>query len=202
MNWPFLDPPDSRCYTTALVMSGSPILRVYHDYEGDWQFHGDATQSADPADGRIVCLADMVDRDASVTALHDLPCGWRAERASAMAQWTRFLDHPFPTFAENGYYLEDAVWLSQTLKDIVPPDAHVRENLVVGQYVKLVFRFAAEDAERQDDECERMWVVVTDLDDDGSYRGTIENDPFHDAARLGDTVAFHPVHVAVADNSA
>jgi hypothetical protein len=91
------------------------------------------------------------------------------------------------------------VWLSQYLSDIKPPDAEVRDNLAAGQYVKLVFRFAEESSEREDYQCERMWVQVTGRDDDGHYVGTIENDPHHEAARYKDVVSFHPLHVADID---
>jgi len=196
MAWKFPDEPNTTCFTTEHVLNGSPILRVYHDYDGDWQFHGDSSQSCDDNDAKLVCLSEIVGRDASLEELHDLPYGWRAERALESSQWIRKKNHPFPTFAVNGYYLEDAMWLSEFLPDIDPPHADIRENLSVGQYVKLVFRFAGEDSDRQNNECERMWVVVTEQNDDGNYHGTIENDPHHDASNFGDSLVFHPLHVA------
>lgn len=196
MAWLFPDPPNTACFTTRHVLNGSPILRVYHDYDGDWQFHGDPSQSDNDEDAKLVCLFEVVGSDASLAELYDLPYGWRAERTLTVSQWTRHKNHSFPTFADNGYYLEDAMWLSEFLPDIDPPHADIRENLSVGQYVKLVFRFAGEDSDRQDNECERMWVVVAEQDDDGHYHGTIENDPHHDAAKCGDRLVFHPLHVA------
>jgi hypothetical protein len=138
----------------------------------------------------------MVRRDASLNELYDLPYGWRAERATPSARWERIKNNPFPSFAENGYYLEDAVWLSEYVSDINPPDAELRESLSVGEYVKLVFRFADEESKRLDNQCERMWVKVTAHNDDGNYVGTVENDPQHEAARYGDVVHFHPLQVA------
>lgn len=196
MAWRFYDEPNTACFTTEHVLSGSPILRVYHDYDGDWQFHGDSSQSANDEDAKLVCLSEIVGSDSSLEELHDLPYGWRAERTSEHSQWTREKNHPFPTFTGNGYYLEDAMWLSEFLPDINPPPEDIRENLLVGQHVKLVFRFADEGSDRQDNECERMWVVVAEQDDDGNYHGTIENDPHHDAANYGDSLVFHPLHVA------
>ncbi len=46
MEWKFHEERNTACFTTSLVLKGSPILRVYHDYDGDWQFHGDSTQTA------------------------------------------------------------------------------------------------------------------------------------------------------------
>ncbi len=196
-NWKFHDEPNTACFTTRFVLDGAPILRVYHEYDGDWQFHGASDQPATTSTIKLVCLADMINRDHTLTELHDLfPYGWCAERDVLGGQWKRYKDNSFPSYEENGFYLEDAVWLSQYLSNLSPPDAETRENLSVGQYVKLVFRFAPEDGEREDNQCERMWVRVTGYDDDGNYTGTIENDPYHDAAKYGDTISFHSLHVA------
>src|SRR5262249_23086991 len=147
-DWRFDDPPNAASFTTTFVLDGSAILRVYHDYDGGWQFHGSADQPAMPDVGRLVCLGSMIGRDSSLAQLHDLPCGWRATRRSVDAPWVREKNNPFPTYEENGYYLEDAVWMSQYRDDVNPPAEEVRNNLAVGTYVKLLFRFAAEMAER------------------------------------------------------
>lgn len=138
----------------------------------------------------------MIGRDPSLVQLHDLPCGWRAARTSADSRWAREKNNPFPTYEENGYYLEDAVWVSQYRDDVNPPAQEIRNNLAVGTYVKLLFRFAAENADRQDGEVERMWVQVTRLDEDENYIGTLENDPVHDQVlSSGDAIRFHSLHV-------
>lgn len=193
-NWKFHDPPNVACFTSSFVLVGSPILRVCHDYDADWQFHGSPDQPVDESVARVVALSEIVGCDSSVMELYDLPYGWAAERTKPGEPWRRFRNHPFPTFDEDGFYLEDAVWLSQSLPDISPPSEEVRDSLSVGQHVKLVFRFAAEHADRADNECERMWVEVVGCDDD--YMGRIANDPLHDAAKCGDEICFHPLHVA------
>jgi hypothetical protein len=194
--WQFDDPPNSASFTTTFVLDGSPILRVYHDYDGGWQFHGSPDDPATPDVARLVSLGSMIARDATLNELHDLPDGWRAFRASAKTPWKRQKNNPFPTYAENGYYLEDAVWRAQYRDDVHPPSKKPRDNLEVGTYVKLLFRFAPEDAERRDKQTERMWVVVTDIDEDGNYIGTLDNDPHHsDTLSSGDTIHFHPLHV-------
>ena len=123
--WKFHDAPNTACFTTTDVLNGAPILHVFHDYEGDWQFYGasDATASSS---ARIVSLAALIGMNDLLADLHDLPEGARA-----------------------------------------------------------------------DGQCERMWVQVTGIDEEeGCYTGTIENNPQHLAARYGDLVAFHPLHVA------
>lgn len=193
--WNFADAPNTACFTTTSVLAGAPIVRVCHDFDGDWQFHA-GDPPANLSDAKLVALSSIVGRDDTLQQLHDLPYGWRAERSSRAAPWQRFRNNPYPYFAADGYYLEDAVWLSQYLPDLQPPPEEVRGEVAIGCFVKLVFRFAEEMSDREDNQCERMWVEVTDYDDDGNYVGTIANDPHHEAAEYGDIVSFHPLHIA------
>lgn len=195
-DWQFPDPPNTASFTTKFVLDDSPILCVYHDYNGGWQFHGSPEHPATAEVARLVSLGSMLDRDPSLAQLNNLPWGWRAIRASFDAPWIREKNNPFPTYEEDGYYLEDAVWMSQYRDDVNPPAEEVRNSLTVGTYVKLLFRFASETAARHDGEVERMWVCVTALDEDENYIGTLDNDPVHDQVlRCGDPIHFHPLHV-------
>ena len=86
--------------------------------------------------------------------------------------------------------------MSQYRDDVDPPPEEGRSNLSSETYIKLLFRFAAEDADREDDQTERMWVLVSEIDEDGYYVGTLENDPHHaNTLACGDTIRFHPLHV-------
>src|SRR5262245_8224247 len=125
-NWQFDDPPNTTSFTTTFVLDGSPILRVYHDYEGGWQFHGAADHPATTDVCRVVSLGCMIDGDSSLAQLRDLPHGWCATRRSVKARWVREKNNAFPTFEENGYYLEDAVWMSRYRDDVNPPAEEVR----------------------------------------------------------------------------
>ncbi|MFO0924861.1 MAG: DUF4262 domain-containing protein [Pirellulales bacterium] len=192
--WRFADSPDTACFTSNPVLKGSSITRVYHDFDGDWQFHGD--QDASRVKPKLVCLSCIVELDQSVEELHDLPIGWMAERKSPKHKWKRFKNHPFPSFEEDGYYLEDAVELAKHRDDVTPPSERRRGNCKVGDSVKLLFRFSNEDAPRKDYETERMWVTITEVDDDnGYYCGFIDNDPIHSEAGFGDEIQFHPLHI-------
>ncbi len=194
--WPFTEPPETASLTTQFVLAGSPILRVYRDYDGDWQFHGAAEDPATPEVGRVVSLGSMFGLDVAVGQLHDLPCGWCAHRNSVESPWVREKNNPFPTFGEDGYYLEDAIWMSQYRDDVHPPSESMRRSVPVGAYVKLLFRFASEASDRADDQTERMWVLVTGVDEDENYIGTLENDPHYaDSLRCGDEVRFHSLHI-------
>jgi hypothetical protein len=195
-DWKFPDAPDTACYTTTFVLNKAPILRVYHEYDGDWQFHG-AQEQVVQDEAKLVSLAAMVQLDDTLTELSDLPYGWSATRSGPSSHWEREKDNPYPSFADNGYYLEDAVWLSEYQADLAPPGAELRENIAPGTYVKLVFRFADEQSARADGQCERIWVQVTSADENSmDYSGTITNDPQHAAARFDDAISFHPLHIA------
>lgn len=195
-NWQFDDAPNTASFTTSFVLDGSPVLRVYHDFEGGWQFHGSPEDPATSEVARLVSLASMIALDSTLASLHDLPYGWRAARTNVKSPWLREKNNPFPTYAENGYYLEDAVWMAQYRDDIVPPSEEERNAIPFGTYVKLLFRFAPEDVDRQDNETERMWVLITDRDEDEFYVGTLANDPHHaQVLTCGDVIRFHPLHV-------
>jgi len=93
----FPGPENQVSYTCAHVLEGGlPILRVSHDEDdGAWQFlcgglHPDA------AEGRIVCLGCMVERDSSLQEVADLPLGWGADRGSVDARWERSANPPSP----------------------------------------------------------------------------------------------------------
>jgi hypothetical protein len=73
------------------------------------------------------------------------------------------------------------------------PPASKRENLTLGDEVKLLFRF---DPPVKDCSIERMWVEVV-ATDDGAYRGELRNSPeYMTSIAWGDSVTFGPEHVA------
>lgn len=84
----FAEDPLLGVVTTAPVLAGAPILMVSHDADdGGWQFLCGTTN--DPADGRVVCLEQIVAMDASLHEVSDLPLGWIAFRSALGAEWTR-----------------------------------------------------------------------------------------------------------------
>jgi hypothetical protein len=88
-NWPFADPPDVASITVRqIVREGHPVLLVAHDADdGSWQF---LTGGAfDVADGMVVSLQGMVERDSSLAELADLPLGWQAWREQRGSPWQR-----------------------------------------------------------------------------------------------------------------
>ncbi|MDR6805400.1 hypothetical protein J2Y45_002291 [Dyadobacter sp. BE34] len=76
---------------------GSPILRVVHDDDGDWQF---LTGDQDPEDIRLVALSEIIKRDPSLNELFNLGYGEAAERESIEKRWVR----EKPSNEEDGEY--------------------------------------------------------------------------------------------------
>lgn len=196
-DWPFDAAPNTTTFVSRHIFKGDPICHAYHDWALDeWQFlpNRDTRQS----DAMIVCLKEVLRLDPTVAELADLPSGWKAERTGPGAPWIRKRNHPFPVFKEDGFYLDDATVYEQLYPEQykIPP-VETREGLEVGQMVKLIFRFADEWAERHDNECERMWVEVLEVDAENlCYRGRLLNQPhLHAAINEGDELWFHPVHV-------
>ena len=86
--WPFVDAPDRAAFTTVhIIERGAPVLLVTHEIDGDWQFLPGTAVARD--DMKVVCLSHLLDRDASVGELADLPRGWQAEREAQDKPWVR-----------------------------------------------------------------------------------------------------------------
>ena len=100
LSWPFADVEDTASFTCVHVLDGSPILRVSHDEDGDWQFL--CGELHDTADGRVVCLACTVVRDQSLIELADLPLGWGADRDDPDLPWTRQRNEAEPDEDQSG----------------------------------------------------------------------------------------------------
>jgi hypothetical protein len=86
--WPFEDSRNTAAITTRQVLEGAPVLHVTHDLDdGSWQFLCGTTD--DSADGRVVGLGRLCDRDVSLLEVVDLPEGWQAWRERVGAPWRR-----------------------------------------------------------------------------------------------------------------
>ena len=196
-DWPFKDAPNTTTFVSRHLFKGDPICHVYHDWEdGAWQFL--PNRITEQVDAMIVCLKEVLKLDPTVAELHDLPFGWKAERTTLNTPWLRSRNHPFPIFKDNGFYLDDATEYERLYPDLYKiPSTEEREGLEVGASAKLIFRFADEWSERQDNDCERMWTEVLEVDAENvRYRGRLLNQPhLHTAIDAGDELWFHPRHV-------
>jgi Domain of unknown function (DUF4262) len=81
----FREPKNLTVFTTRQWLElGSPILRIVHDIDGDWQFlTGD--QASD--DIRIVSLEQIVVKDKTLNEIFDLDYGYSAEREFIGGNW-------------------------------------------------------------------------------------------------------------------
>ena len=197
LEWPFEDAPNVATFTSRYVLEGEAICFVYRGWDdGAWEFLPDRV--TEQADTKLVSLKSVFEMDPTIGELADLPPGWMAKRAGKSSPWERSRDHPYPVFADDGFYLDDATAYTSLHPDLysIPP-AEIRENLRKGQIIKIIFRFAGEWSPRQDNECERMWVEVMAVDtENGHYQGMLLNDPLlHKAIAYGHEFWFHPVHV-------
>ena len=79
-NFDFYCPKNHATFCTKGVFEGMPILDVYHDHEGDWQFHADEPGTTENA--MMVCLEEVVNVDPTVNQLFDMDRGnhaWRGK---------------------------------------------------------------------------------------------------------------------------
>jgi hypothetical protein len=64
-----------------------PILLVFHDEDGDWEFLSSYEEHADEV--VLVHLGHVLEWDPTVSVLEDLPKGWKAWRWSVEDEWVR-----------------------------------------------------------------------------------------------------------------
>jgi len=94
LDWPFDDPEETEVITLERILRGeSPLLLVTHDLDdGAWQFLDGEHVFED--DGVTVLLGEMVQFDASLEPLADLPPGWYAWRTAPDEPWQRTEGEP------------------------------------------------------------------------------------------------------------
>jgi hypothetical protein len=72
-------------FTTKQAFDGDAILYVYHDEEGDWQFH--TSPEPQPGDIMMVSLEEITTLDPGLNEVFNLQFGWRAWRAGKEDKW-------------------------------------------------------------------------------------------------------------------
>lgn len=84
----FLEEKNLGVYTTKEFLEGKPILYVYHDEDGDWQFLTKANPTEEEIS--IVALSTIIKKDASLNDIYYLNYGESASRESINGKWTVF----------------------------------------------------------------------------------------------------------------
>jgi hypothetical protein len=75
-------------YTTQATLDGKPILSVYHNKDGDWQFHSEEFPEIE--NSKIVCIENLVKDDKSLNEIHYLNFGQYAIRKDVNSEWEIF----------------------------------------------------------------------------------------------------------------
>lgn len=84
-NFKFYEKKDLGVYTTKQALAGEPILFVYHNNDGDWQFHTNPAPNLE--DAQLVCLEEIVKLDPTINEIYHLQFGWKAWRNSIESGW-------------------------------------------------------------------------------------------------------------------
>jgi hypothetical protein len=85
LDFKFYEERNLGVYTTRKTFDGDPILFVYHNEYGDWQFHTSAEPDLD--DAILVCLEEITKLDPTINELFDLQYGWKAWRDTKQDEW-------------------------------------------------------------------------------------------------------------------
>lgn len=104
-----------------------------------------------------------------------------------------------PDYELDGWCLEDGEDYHRAAPETFwLPERTRRETLQPGDYAKLIFRIALEDADNERDAVERMWVLVRERSG-GCYFGLLDNEPDaieeNDELWLGTELPFEARHV-------
>ncbi|PTB97237.1 DUF4262 domain-containing protein [Marivirga lumbricoides] len=86
MNFKFHEETNLGVFTTHHALEGKPILYVYHNEDGDWQFHTEYEPNIE--DSKIVCLKDILDKDPTLNEIYHLGYGQTAYRSEIGTEWS------------------------------------------------------------------------------------------------------------------
>ncbi len=85
-SWPFSEPANTACYTNSrLLEQNLPVMRVFHDHDGEWQFLSGDIEEADEC--KLICFGCIYERSPDLAILNTLPPGWMAERNALDGTW-------------------------------------------------------------------------------------------------------------------
>lgn len=85
VDFKFYEERNLGVYTSQSVLDGKPILEVYHDEDGDWQFLSGEKQELENI--KLVSIENLVKMDTSLNRLFSLNYGESAYRKSPQSEW-------------------------------------------------------------------------------------------------------------------
>jgi hypothetical protein len=71
--------------TKYVVENNSPIISVFYDEDGDWQFFGDEECSEE--DALVISIQQILDIDKTLVNLPDMEKGHKAYRINKKSKW-------------------------------------------------------------------------------------------------------------------
>lgn len=81
----FYEPRNLGVYTTRHFFEGEPICYVYHNSNGDWQFHTSLEPQLE--DAKLVALEVITQKDPTINSIFHLKYGWWAWRRDIHSDW-------------------------------------------------------------------------------------------------------------------
>ena len=78
---------DQLVFVEVDAFDGVPIISVFHDEDGDWQFF--TTLDPKPENARLVHPSHVLEMDAALAELTDMPVGSWAARHGPGQPWHR-----------------------------------------------------------------------------------------------------------------
>jgi hypothetical protein len=90
-DWPFEQTENVAAISDSSVLDGAPVLLVIHYSDDDsWAFLSGEPFS--PERGKVIRMAEAVERDPTLRTVADLPSGWTAIRHRVGDSWERRAD--------------------------------------------------------------------------------------------------------------
>lgn len=81
----FYEERNLAVFTTKQAFNGDPILYVYHNEDGEWEFHTSSEPNLD--DFMVVALEQITKLDPTINEIYYLQFGWRAWRDNKEGEW-------------------------------------------------------------------------------------------------------------------
>ncbi|GAB5523855.1 MAG: hypothetical protein Roseis2KO_17270 [Roseivirga sp.] len=86
MDFKFHESKNQCIYTTHHALEGKPILYVFHDEDGSWQFHTEYDPEA--KDAKLLCFEDIIKLDPTLNEVYHIGYAMTAYRDEIGGEWT------------------------------------------------------------------------------------------------------------------
>ncbi len=113
----------------SFVLAGSPLLRIYHDCDRGWQFHGSEHEPATEKITPVVSRRNTISLERTVIELQDFLMDQGPYGSRQQARGCQKSTCNSRRLLRTTCYLEEAVFISQYRDNVHPPLEAVRNNL-------------------------------------------------------------------------